>query len=209
MSRSPYKMVVGFDFSEQAVSVLGAAIEAARRHESSILHVVAVLDDHRGLDRVVGQKVHYDDAEKLQAELTTLVKTAVDERQPEGLVFFVHTRIGRPANEIQALADEADADIIFVGTRGRSGVQRLVLGSVAERVVRNAHCSVQVVRPKDHEEIAVPRVEPACEQCVARRRETGGAEWWCEAHGQPYVRPHRYSYSSGIVPVRGKDSVLW
>jgi nucleotide-binding universal stress UspA family protein len=209
MSKSPYKMVVGFDFSEQSEAALAAALEGAERHENSVLHVVSVLDDHHGLDRVVGQKVHYEDAQKLQDELSERVKILVERHQPEGLVFFVHARIGKPANEILGLAGEAGADIIFVGTRGRGAVQRFLLGSVAERVVRNASCTVQVVRPREYEEVAVPAVEPPCDKCVARRKESGGAEWWCEEHNQPYVQPHRYSYRSGITPIRTKDSVLW
>ncbi len=56
--------------------------------------------------------------------------------------------IGDPATEIVHLADQAGADLIIVGSHGRSGVTRLILGSVAESVVRHAHCPVLVCKAK-------------------------------------------------------------
>ena len=55
---------------------------------------------------------------------------------------------GDPAAEIVRFADRGDFDLVVMGTHGRSGVRHLLLGSVAERVVRNATCSVLVVRPE-------------------------------------------------------------
>lgn len=55
------------------------------------------------------------------------------------------------ADTIVDYAKHAHADVIIVGTHGRSGVSRLLMGSVAEHVVRNAPCPVLVVRPKEHD----------------------------------------------------------
>ena len=57
-------------------------------------------------------------------------------------------REGKPADQILATAREWDADAIVVGTHGRSGVSRLVLGSTAEAVVRQAPCPVLVIKPR-------------------------------------------------------------
>jgi nucleotide-binding universal stress UspA family protein len=57
-------------------------------------------------------------------------------------------REGKPADQILAAAREWAADVIVIGTHGRSGVSRLVLGSTAESVVRHAACPVLVVRPR-------------------------------------------------------------
>lgn len=59
--------------------------------------------------------------------------------------------VGKPAVEIVWLASELDVDQIFVGSHSRRGIARLMLGSVAERVVRWAGCPVLVVRPKAHD----------------------------------------------------------
>ncbi len=53
---------------------------------------------------------------------------------------------GDPATEIARYAADAGIDVIVIGTRGRTGVDRLVLGSVAERVMRESPCSVLVVK---------------------------------------------------------------
>lgn len=61
---------------------------------------------------------------------------------------------GDPATEIVRFAERNGCDLIVMGTHGRSGIKRLVLGSVAETVVRHAPCSVLVVRPAQF------RIEP-------------------------------------------------
>ncbi|MBI4514638.1 MAG: universal stress protein [Deltaproteobacteria bacterium] len=53
---------------------------------------------------------------------------------------------GSPAREIVHLAEEAKADLIVISTHGHTGLKHIVLGSVAERVLRHAHCAVLVVR---------------------------------------------------------------
>jgi nucleotide-binding universal stress UspA family protein len=58
-------------------------------------------------------------------------------------------REGKPAEQILAAAREWNADVIVIGTHGRSGISRVVLGSTAESVVRHAPCPVLVVRPRD------------------------------------------------------------
>jgi len=57
--------------------------------------------------------------------------------------------VGKPATEIVKSATEWPADLIVIGSHGRQGVERVLLGSVAEAVGRHAHCSVLVVRTPD------------------------------------------------------------
>jgi nucleotide-binding universal stress UspA family protein len=56
-------------------------------------------------------------------------------------------RVGGAWSEIVRLATEEHADMIVMGTQGRTGLHRLLLGSVAERVIRQAPCPVLTVRP--------------------------------------------------------------
>jgi len=56
-----------------------------------------------------------------------------------------------PAIEIVAYAKDAHTDLIVIGTHGRTGVSRFLMGSVAEHVVRTAPCPVLVVRPSEHD----------------------------------------------------------
>lgn len=54
--------------------------------------------------------------------------------------------IGDPAEEIVRFARDASMDLVVMGTQGRTGMDRLLLGSVAEKVLRDAHCSVLIVK---------------------------------------------------------------
>lgn len=75
------------------------------------------------------------DATEMRERLTELGMEAVD-----------HVRAGDPAREIIGLAEEREADLIVTGTRGLSGMERLLLGSVARNVLTHARCSVLIVR---------------------------------------------------------------
>ena len=64
----------------------------------------------------------------------------------DGIGFGLETVDGKPAREIVSYAEKGDVDHIVMGSRGRSGLSRLLLGSVAETVVRRAPTPVTVVR---------------------------------------------------------------
>lgn len=63
----------------------------------------------------------------------------------------VHMDAGDPAEKIVNNAAKLNADLVVLGTHGRTGLKRLLIGSVAEKVVRLAGCPVLVVREKKHE----------------------------------------------------------
>jgi nucleotide-binding universal stress UspA family protein len=70
----------------------------------------------------------------------------------EGITARSVVKTGAPWREIVQLAKEEHADVIVMGTQGRTGLDRLMLGSVAERVIRHAPCPVLTVRvPQDDE----------------------------------------------------------
>jgi nucleotide-binding universal stress UspA family protein len=106
----------------------------------------------------------------------------------------VHVTLGRPANEIVWVAAHFDVDAIVVGSHGRRRFGRLLLGSVAEKVVRLAGCPVIVARPKNHDpKVKVPEIEPLCDACAETRAKTGGAKLWCARHSEHHIRAHTYS----------------
>lgn len=82
----------------------------------------------------------------LQAWLGTKV-TAEDPRIPR---MSITVALGRTAEALVQVAVDLEADLLLLGTHGRKGVERLVLGSVAGQVFRMAPCSVLVARPKDY-----------------------------------------------------------
>ena len=77
--------------------------------------------------------------ERIAEDGATVLKTA-------GVPATAETRCGDPAEEIIGAAFESEADLIVVGSRGQSGLERLVLGSVARNVLTHAPMSVLIVR---------------------------------------------------------------
>ena len=67
-------------------------------------------------------------------------------RAAGGTVAQAHLRMGRADREIAALAEEIGVGLVVMGSRGRGGIRRALLGSVSDSVVRHAHCPVLVVR---------------------------------------------------------------
>jgi nucleotide-binding universal stress UspA family protein len=85
---------------------------------------------------------------ELESRVAELVATRVTEitgRQPDA--FRIVIDVGRPEAGIIRAADTANVDLLVIGSRGDTGIERILLGGVSERVVRYAHCSVLVARP--------------------------------------------------------------
>ena len=81
-----------------------------------------------------------------------LVEVAIEKARRAGLSVVGESRLGVPIDEILRIAEREKADAIFMGTHGRTGLKRLLFGSVAAGVMHRAHCPVIVVRDLDHEQ---------------------------------------------------------
>jgi nucleotide-binding universal stress UspA family protein len=185
MTASKIQVVVGYDFSPTAEEALARALDVACRAPQHTLHVLASLDPHHGLAVSPTLSVDYAYAEAIQKLAAERISRALDGRASAHEVqFFVHARIGSAAEEILRLAEEVGADLIFVGSHGRTGIRRVLLGSVSERVAREARCPVMIVRHKDYQDVEL-------EQIVAR-----------DEAPHRYTRPHRYSYVDQRVITR-------
>jgi nucleotide-binding universal stress UspA family protein len=142
----PRTMLVATDFSEHADQALEYAAELAAQLDATIhlLHVVT--------NPVMGGPELAFVHPSLIEHATTAAQTALEERaarlRDRVQVGPVQLEVGDPRDEIDRVAAEIGADLIVMGTHGRRGVRRLLLGSVAESVVRTAPCPVLTVRPK-------------------------------------------------------------
>ena len=85
--------------------------------------------------------------ERLEAEAKTELDRLRATLASDGGAPHIAARVGQEADAIDAYAREHDIDLIVIGTHGRGGVAHVLLGSVAENVVRGAPCPVLVVRP--------------------------------------------------------------
>jgi nucleotide-binding universal stress UspA family protein len=140
-------IVVGLDFSGVARQALAWAIEQALRIGSE-LHTVYVVDRrlHKG-DLAADPTVLKTELAQIHAEAGAELARQVDDEHRARIGHIIeHIRIGSAADEIVAVAAEVAASLIVVGSHGAGAIERLLLGSTAERVVRRAHCPVVVVK---------------------------------------------------------------
>ena len=111
------------------------------------------------------------------------------EEQFEGPV-RVHLTTDLPGRYVVQLATDLGADLVVVGTHGKGGLARLLLGSVSTYVANNAPCAVLVARPKEQAE--VPKIEPACPKCVETQKASGGEKLWCAEHSVKHPQAHTH-----------------
>jgi len=118
-----------------------------------------------------------------------------------------HVLTGNPAEAIVNLARDLRVSLIVVGTSRKKGVERMLLGSTAERVVRHAQCPVMVSRPR----VIQPEetIEPPCPACAEVRQRTEGAQIWCDDHMDQQERRHTYHYRDKNSRVRENFPLLF
>jgi nucleotide-binding universal stress UspA family protein len=193
--------VVGIDFTELSDRALDQALEASGLYNGEV-HVLYVEPD-RPIEAVLQgtfmEAVSTDAAlEQVRQRATERIAAVTKQRGSLSVSRVIaHFRRGSPAHQIAQLAADFDADLVVVGSHGRHGMERLVLGSVADRVSRLARCPVWIVRPKNHVGgMHVPEIEPPCPDCVTRRSATNGKELWCARHAEHHIRAHGWTYVS-------------
>jgi nucleotide-binding universal stress UspA family protein len=140
------RIVVPLDASPIAESVLPVVADLARAGGASIrlLRVEPLPDNCVDSD---GRVVAYADQEMARFEAEALDYLRTVTTRLGGLPVESCVRFGDPLTEILKEADAFDADLIAVTTAGKSGLGRVVLGSVAERVFRKAQMPVLLYRP--------------------------------------------------------------
>jgi nucleotide-binding universal stress UspA family protein len=123
------------------------AIDLAESTDSR-LHVVAV---GRTFDAAVYEVYTETGWEEIRREAQEILDEQVRKiEEAGGTVAIAHLRMGERRDEaIVHLAEEIGADLIVIGSRGRGGLRRALMGSVSDSVVRHAHCPVLVVRPQN------------------------------------------------------------
>jgi nucleotide-binding universal stress UspA family protein len=151
-----FVLVVAVDFSEIGDLALDHALHLADREPPAEVHAVHVASAYGPMLRVeLGDEARTLPLEEASEELRLHVERHVESLRALGGARFeravTHIRVGAPPEEVARLAVEVDADLVVMGTHGRRGLRRLLLGSVAEATLRQVHCPVLVVRPKEHE----------------------------------------------------------
>ncbi|HEY6176392.1 MAG TPA: universal stress protein [Kofleriaceae bacterium] len=192
MSSQISPVVVGYDFSQSGRAALHRAVTLAARAPFHVLHVVCVVDPKEAIPSLPSYNgVDYMYAARVQEALAAETQQELDHADVHGAVhFFVHARIGKAADEILVLAEEVGADLIIVGSKRMTGLERLILGSTSERVMREAGCTVEIARAKRYTEVQllpIETIEPV----------------------HTYVPPHRYTYEDHRVNLRPAEWPLY
>jgi len=144
MIAMPAAILLATDGSPDAEAAAHAAADLAR-HTRAELHVLHVW--HAGHPRLPGEAGEFSDEEAAQA----LLERAVDTVRAAGVVNVVgHLRHGRPVDEILVIAEQLDAGLIVLGSRGLGPVKRALVGSVSEGVVHHSDRPVLVLRAAPH-----------------------------------------------------------
>jgi len=146
------KILVATDFGDAAEVALNYGRELARTFGAS-LDVLHVADNVFSRAGVEGYVAPYPDMQKEieDAARTQLARLLSDEDRQLLHAKGVVRTCNSPALEIAAYAQEQHVNLIVMGTHGRGAMAHLLMGSVAERVVRTAPCPVLTVRHPEHE----------------------------------------------------------
>lgn len=135
------KILVGIDGSQVSK---GAALESIRIAKDMGSTVLGVYVIPMGPDMIEYFKVH-----KLKDGLKENAKTSIEEirkeAENEGVPFHVLIEEGNPSEKIIETAKRNDCDLIVLGRKGKSAIEKLLVGSIAERVAGESHVPVMLV----------------------------------------------------------------
>ncbi|MFH0991760.1 MAG: universal stress protein [bacterium] len=145
------RILVPIDFSEHSKSALRYAVSFAQQFHASLDLIYVVEPTVYPADFSFGQigfpNVEEELRKKGMEELEELVKAKIGNRVPASSI----VRTGKAFYEIDEYARETAVDLIIIATHGHTGVEHILFGSTAEKVVRHAPCPVLVLRKGEKE----------------------------------------------------------
>jgi len=186
-------VLAAVDYGEESGLALESAADLARADPKTELHVVHVLKPAYPI------KHDHVDTSYLPQELEKageyakidLPKFYAESIRELGSRVIGHVCFGTPDREIMLLAGEIGAELIVMGTHGRTRLERVVLGGVAERVLCEAPCAVLVLRAKQRPR--EPLLESRCSECAKLQEISHGAQLWCARHSPHRTRMHAHT----------------
>ncbi|MEW5826349.1 MAG: universal stress protein [Candidatus Bipolaricaulota bacterium] len=140
------KVLCPTDFSDPSARGLAAAVEIAQAENAELL-IVHVVGTIPAVESPSGAAAF--DIASYQDELVRSARAALEERRrrrvPEGVKARTLVSVGDAAHEIARIAEDEGVDLIVVSTHGKTGWRERIFGSVAEKIVRLARCSVLTI----------------------------------------------------------------
>ncbi len=144
------------DFSEFSEQSVRYACELAEKYQAE-LHLLNVLQDYDAVAPATGETFapFADWLPELRKQSQEQLDKLLGTEWSSKLLVHRITRVGAPIDEIVKYAKEHNIDLIVQSTHGRRGIKHMLLGSVAENIVRYAPCPVLTVRKSAHEAASV------------------------------------------------------
>lgn len=146
-----HHVLCAIDFSEDSKRALRLAPDlVAPDGRITLLHVAEPAFDVGDLPLIE------DEQREIERRATSeLARWAADLQRTAGVQIATQIRVGGPAGQIlRILPTEPAVDLVVMGSHGRTGIRRVLLGSVAEKILRHASCPVLVVRDREHGAVA-------------------------------------------------------
>lgn len=141
-------VLVPVDFSKESILAAKFAASLAQQYHSKlfVLHVREPIPLYARSEILNFEEIQEKIAQELRADLGNVIPKKVKETiQVEEVI-----EVGRPGHVIVEEAEKLGVDVIVIATHGRTGLAHVLLGSVAEKVIRHAPCPVFVIRnPQD------------------------------------------------------------
>jgi universal stress protein A len=149
------RILLPTDFSEFSAAARMYACAFADQFQAE-LHVLHVIQDLAPLVPEPGAALAppLDYLRELELNANAMLERSLDAQWAVGKKIVKAVRQGPPYGEIVRYAQEMNIDLIVIGTHGRSGLAHMLMGSVAEKVVRKSPCPVLTVRHPEHEFVA-------------------------------------------------------
>lgn len=140
------RILIAIDFSENSECAFDYALTLATQFnaELTIIHIINEPVDLRGF---YVPHISFEQLEKeIEESAVKMMETFCSSRLGSFTNYKTEIVTGIPSDEITAAAARIDASLIVLGTHGRTGLDRILFGSTAERVVRTAGCPVLTIR---------------------------------------------------------------
>ncbi len=184
-------LLAAIDYSEASTPVVEQGVAIAQKLGPCTLHFLHVNQFGSGEDEAGQHGLRLELLEWLGARLPQY------DEDHDGITVIAHEACGDPWHAIVQMASDLLIDLVVMGTHGRKGLQRIMMGSVAEAVSRHCGCSVLVVRPKVHGH-PFAELEPICGVCVEARIQSQGNVLWCHDHIARKDRRHAH-FGRGVA----------
>lgn len=154
----PPKVVLSpTDFSEVSLKAAAHGLWIAQQAQAQF-HLLHIIDSHDVPENLVSQIPEGSSLrDEINEEARARLEKFVDSLQVDRSQLQIHLSWGTPWKEVKRLSQHVAADLITMGTIGRSGIRGMLLGNTAEKVLNSCDCSILTVKPADY----VSPIQPA------------------------------------------------